>query len=1010
MSEQRIDQSTATSAPPSLINQQPRRLKGPLALFLTLFSAVSAAAGTYLFYRNVRPGLTPWTLVELELNENAGKSRDVTSAISAVKWDDVFLAGLVVAVVVAGILGWRLFVTSWGRAAGAACMGGGLLAGLLAMAANWLDFMTSGAIHTHSATTSTTTLQAVQACALIAVVVMGLASPIAVTAAATVVVRLSAYYVLRRRLRIPDDDLQPQDGSATFPASAYWRTNWACPPGRDLGKVGICLSGGGVRSAVFGIGALQVLQRERKLCNARYLIGVSGGGYAAGAMRLALQKPDRVGAPKHAGRPVGGGGGPVRQDTCGATASNVYAEGSPEFDHLRRHSKYLAEGPAQWLGVLIAVLRGLVIAQLTLLFAAMVCGWLVGVLFGHVTALADALASPRLPAPGVGWAIAAPALAGLLFWLLAVAIETLWPNAGRRALVRVTLVLSWVGRALFILGLIMAVVCLVIPLLVSGANKLPHGLATASNTTPHGLVTAPNTKLDAKTTAATATTIVTTGYVATIVAIFTAIGRAAGSAYSWLNKNRAVFAKVPAFILQGLLVVGAATLLVVAHMYVFTRVIDYVAAPKHARFTLDLVLGRHYLPVAIGLVMLLLITVFIDQTRWSLHPFYRRRLAAAFAVRRLGDETEVYPEDEWTYLDTHCDYTKGQDFPQVILMASANVSGQDLTPPGRHALPFSLSGDWVGSPLLGWIKTSTLLRGPTETTRRGKPRRRRPITSGVLGADLTTEAAMAVSGAAFASAMGAAHSPYSLLFTLTNARLGAWLPNPRFLAHHRESSDLRESRRWAHPLLPHWRAMPYLLRELFGIYRPDGPLVLATDGGHYDNLGLVEMLRHAPSTVYCFDASGGANLGGSALGPAVTLARQELGVRITFLGSPHGVSRLEWAEKELDRAGVLVCQIDYSECPPVDGQTRDPGVLYFARATVTPDAPWQVQSYRQSHPTFPNDSTSDQWFDQEQFDAYHTLGQYAAAAVIDAQKRYEASTGRNTRAPVEVPPPRSGGG
>src|SRR5262249_744276 len=162
------------------------------------------------------------------------------------------------------------------------------------------------------------------------------------------------------------------------------------------------------------------------------------------------------------------------------------------------------------------------------------------------------------------------------------------------------------------------------------------------------------------------------------------------------------------------------------------RVIDYVADSRHARFTLDLVRGRHYMPLAVVLLMLLLVTVIIDQTRWSLHPFYRRRLATAFAVRRRFDgkavRAEENPEQEWTYLDTDWAYRRGDGFPQVILMATANVSGQGLPPPGRHALPYSLSGDWVGSPLLGWIKTSTLLGEPKQTVERDKPRRGKSIT------------------------------------------------------------------------------------------------------------------------------------------------------------------------------------------------------------------------------------------------------------------------------------------
>jgi hypothetical protein len=78
-------------------------------------------------------------------------------------------------------------------------------------------------------------------------------------------------------------------------------------------------------------------------------------------------------------------------------------------------------------------------------------------------------------------------------------------------------------------------------------------------------------------------------------------------------------------------------------------------------------------------------------------------------------------------------------------------------------------------------------------------------------------------------------------------------------------------------------------------------------------------------------------------------------------------------------------------------------MLYFARASVTPDAAWAVQAYRRTHPTFPNDSTSDQWFNQQQFDAYHTLGRQAASAVILAQNRYEGAPATTATAPAHTP-------
>jgi hypothetical protein len=61
------------------------------------------------------------------------------------------------------------------------------------------------------------------------------------------------------------------------------------PAGRPPAEVGICASGGGIRSASVTLGALQALQRD-VLSKARYLVSVSGGGYMTGAFQLALTR------------------------------------------------------------------------------------------------------------------------------------------------------------------------------------------------------------------------------------------------------------------------------------------------------------------------------------------------------------------------------------------------------------------------------------------------------------------------------------------------------------------------------------------------------------------------------------------------------------------------------------------------------------------------------------------------------------------------------------------------
>ena len=140
----------------------------------------------------------------------------------------------------------------------------------------------------------------------------------------------------------------------------------------------------------------------------------------------------------------------------------------------------------------------------------------------------------------------------------------------------------------------------------------------------------------------------------------------------------------------------------------------------------------------------------------------------------------------------------------------------------------------------------------------------RGLVSNVIGKDLTVEAAIAISGAAIASAMGAQTRDYEVFLALSNMRLGAWLPNPRFMAL--KSANLGD---WTVPGLPRIRGLTYFAREILGIHSDHSRLLLCTDGGHYDNLGLVETLRHRYQYIYCFDASGayaadGRHAGGRA--------------------------------------------------------------------------------------------------------------------------------------------------
>ena len=145
----------------------------------------------------------------------------------------------------------------------------------------------------------------------------------------------------------PHDDLPG-------PAQARWHNGGRVPPGRPPAEVGICASGGGIRSASVTLGALQALQRE-VLPRARYLVSVSGGGYMTGAFQLALTRAN-----------------PEAESL--ATAADVFTPGSAEEDHLRRHGKYLADGGREWVTALGVVLRGVAASLALLTLGVVVAG------------------------------------------------------------------------------------------------------------------------------------------------------------------------------------------------------------------------------------------------------------------------------------------------------------------------------------------------------------------------------------------------------------------------------------------------------------------------------------------------------------------------------------------------------------------------------------------------------------------------------------------------------------
>jgi hypothetical protein len=364
-------------------------------------------------------------------------------------------------------------------------------------------------------------------------------------------------------------------------------------------------------------------------------------------------------------------------------------------------------------------------------------------------------------------------------------------------------------------------------------------------------------------------------------------------------------------------------------------------------------------------VVLVVMWWLVDVTQSSLYPIYRRRLSSAFVLGRtdrvdpttpsptaLGNQDAVARPYSIPYLLTDLG---SDDIPEILICASANISDYGLTPSGSNVTSFVFSKKWIGGPLIGAVSTDQYQAATGE----GKSPQ---------SWFTTLPTAMAISGAAISPSMGKMTRPaFRFFMAVANLRLGVWIPNPRRVD---KFKDVR------HQVL----ARPqYLVREMLGRNHIDSPYLYVTDGGHYENLGLVELLRRKCKTIWCIDASGDKIDTFDTFGGALLTAFAELGVSID-IDPDKDMAPAPAAEGS---SGPRYVKAPYSKgtITYADGKK---GSIVLVKAGVPEDAPWDIRSYLAQHPEFPCDPTLDQLYDGDRFDAYRALGEFSVDAAIAA--------------------------
>lgn len=723
----------------------------------------------------------------------------------------------------------------------------------------------------------------------------------------------------------------------------------------DAERIGVCCSGGGIRSAAFNLGALQALRARGELARAKYLSAVSGGSYIASAFATVERswQWDGVGEPA---RPDDDRDNPQNgyDDSNPKLLAEIsaFAPGSPEEQYLRNRSTYLAPALLDKVYLLYRVILGIAFNVTFLALPLFGLGMLLGVFvyrpaLPHLVGACGTHCSATLP--GYLWippvaVVGASAALGTAALLIRSRTDA-WSRALDTWSMRLLLAAVALGWCMVALPLIVAA--------VTGASQAGVGAGESGAVGGGGL------------------TGVLVGVLVYLRELRADPAKAVGDVKEGVERIAKLSARarnVLAYVVGAL--VGPALLL-------SAMVLGASLALAQSRpHTLD---GSLVLAGVGAIAVFFAVYFAVDLTSWSLHPFYKRRLATAFALKRVkpsqqvgseeGVGLHVIPQDETRGIAVERDFNRRvplsttamerDDFPTLLVCASANISDIGATPPGRSVTSFTFSAYTVGGPLVGGIETAEF----EDAFSNGRSRRQR---------DLTLSAAVAMSGAALSPSMGKmTRRPYTFLMAIANIRLGVWVPNPRWVRR-REVADRKSLGRTRSTLtrLTFGRARPsYLIRELFGFNHVDAKFLYVSDGGHYENLGLVELLRRGCAKIYCFDAGGGQGFDG--IGDAIALARSELEVEITLDTSPL----------KLNADGVAAAPIAKGAIKYADGTK---GHLIYARNVMTDAAPVDVKAYHETDESFPHDSTIQQLYTDQRFESYRVLGRLAGIAAADA--------------------------
>jgi hypothetical protein len=392
----------------------------------------------------------------------------------------------------------------------------------------------------------------------------------------------------------------------------------------------------------------------------------------------------------------------------------------------------------------------------------------------------------------------------------------------------------------------------------------------------------------------------------------------------------------------------------------------------------------------------------IDVNEFSMHTFYKNRLSRCYlgatvpgtrqpdpftgfddrsCVKNADGRMREHPPRICDLLPRGYRTARGRDGnydgPFPIFCATLNLTtGEDLATQERKGTSFAFT---------------PLLTGYTMPWTDAQPHKRVSYNGFVpteeyayRNGGIHLDSAVAISGAALNPNQGYNSNPaLAFLMTFFNVRLGWWISNPRKVDTWPASTG-RSTPQFA---------LVHLFKELFGKVGDGAKYVNLSDGGHFENMGLYELVRRQCRHIIVCDAEADPEMKFEGMGAAITKCRADFGAEIDLDLRP--LRKQE--ETNYSKAHCVVGTIRYpppkgqgapapvaTTCCSMGDEGRDEytGVIVYMKTSLVGDEPADLLAHQLKCAAFPQDSTANQWFTETLFEAYRRLGHHVAMTTI----------------------------